>query len=400
MTFRRIYILIGIAAGLSGALLTTACSDDEGAGRPSRKVCLVLGTGSYSDMTVQTRALPTGFVPYGNLSPQVQPGNVQIKAFLTQSGATPADNVEGLFSYNGTDWSSRVSVDATTTYYVYGFMPASAATSSSISIAPLDPDGEGEQTADFAYGAVLSVSDLPAITGADPCVIVGVYDGGLTKTTTTLEGIDWTGAGGRWGRFDYTTENDNGDDDTEYVYLLLDHLYAALRFEYSVDATYDALRTIKVKQLALKPNNGSSSVLTVDITATLTANPDNSDGSNPLTVTTTTHDTGTTDDPTTIWSNASDPAVLTTTATAATTIMGCIAPTAVGNRQFVLTTTYDVYDKENNLVRSNQTAENVISFLETLNAGQMYTFAIHVSPTYLYQLSEPDLKFALRASEE
>ena len=390
MTFRRIYILIGIAAGLSGALLTTACSDDEGAGRPSRKVCLVLGTGSYSDMTVQTRALPTGFVPYGNLSPQVLPGEVQIKAFLTQSGATPADNVEGLFGYNSTDWSSRVSVDATTTYYVYGFMPASAVKSSSI--APLNSD--------YANGAVLSVSDLPAITGADPCVIVGVYDGGLTKTTTTLEGIDWTGAGGRWGRFDYTTEADNGDDDTEYVYLLLDHLYAALRFEYSVDATYDALRTIKVKQLALKPNNGNASVLTVDIIATLTANTDNSDGSDPLTVTTTTHDTGTPAGPTTIWSNASDPAVLTTTATAGTTIMGCIAPTAVGNRQFVLTTTYDVYDKEDNLVRSNQTAENVISFLETLNAGQMYTFAIHVSPTYLYQLSEPDLKFALRASEE
>jgi len=347
----------------------------------------VLGTGSYSDMTVQTRALPTGFVPYGDLSPQVQPDNVQIKAFLTQSGATPPDNVEGLFSYNGTNWSSRVSVDATTTYYVYGFMPASAATSSSI--APLNSD--------YANGAVLSVSDLPAITGADPCVIVGVYDGNLTKTTN-LDDISWTGENGRWGRFDYTTEADNGNDDTEYVYLLLDHLYAALRFEYSVDATYDALRTIKVKQLALKPNNGNASVLTVDITATLTANTANSDGSNPLTVTTTTHNTGTPDDPTTIWSNAAKPAVL--TATAATTIMGCIAPTAVGNRQFVLTTTYDVYDKENNLVRPNQTAKNVISFLETLNAGQMYTFAIHVSPTYLYQLSEPDLKFALRDSEE
>jgi len=55
-------------------------------------------------------------------------------------------------------------------------------------------------------------------------------------------------------------------------------------------------------------------------------------------------------------------------------------------------THYDVYDKENNLIRENQSARNTLSLSDlTLEQGKKYTITITVAPTYLYVLSDPDL---------
>ena len=59
--------------------------------------------------------------------------------------------------------------------------------------------------------------------------------------------------------------------------------------------------------------------------------------------------------------------------------------------------TYDVYDKQGNITRSNCTADNVLDvpklFIPELivQRGKMYTVNLTVQPSYLYVLSDPDL---------
>ena len=81
--------------------------------------------------------------------------------------------------------------------------------------------------------------------------------------------------------------------------------------------------------------------------------------------------------------------------------LGCLVPGSTDN--FVLRTTYDVYDTnvttahpEGNLIRKDCVAENkintnLIAELTQLRAGELFTVNLLIKPTFLYMLSEPDL---------
>ena len=60
------------------------------------------------------------------------------------------------------------------------------------------------------------------------------------------------------------------------------------------------------------------------------------------------------------------------------------------SNSLTLVCTYDVYDKQGNLVRQECTAENKLQSV-TLTRGEWRTVNLTVNPTYLYVLSEPDL---------
>ena len=67
-----------------------------------------------------------------------------------------------------------------------------------------------------------------------------------------------------------------------------------------------------------------------------------------------------------------------------------------GKVMYILRSTYDVYDKQNNLIRKGCVAENTIVpqerfNIKQFNRGHKYTLRLTVMPTYLYMLSEPDL---------
>ena len=77
-----------------------------------------------------------------------------------------------------------------------------------------------------------------------------------------------------------------------------------------------------------------------------------------------------------------------------TAFMGCFVPGQ--NTYFKLRTTYDVYDKQENLIRYGCEAENIIDLYSKFNTqntfrGQMLKVTLKVIPTYLYVLSEPDM---------
>ena len=83
-----------------------------------------------------------------------------------------------------------------------------------------------------------------------------------------------------------------------------------------------------------------------------------------------------------------------TLSTVESDFLGCFVPGQTF--RFKLRTTYDVYDKEGNLIRRRCVAENVIDLKEKYNLtsverGHVYSLTLIVNPTYLYVLSEPDV---------
>jgi hypothetical protein len=68
-----------------------------------------------------------------------------------------------------------------------------------------------------------------------------------------------------------------------------------------------------------------------------------------------------------------------------------------GITTMILTSVYDVYDKNGNLVRPDCEATNTMVLKDllteqtTTQRGKRYTVNMTIQPTYLYMLSEPDL---------
>jgi len=183
----------------------------------------------------------------------------------------------------------------------------------------------------------------------------------------------------RLGRYDFNA-NKTTAGGGEYIYLLIDHLYAALQLCMDINSDYNALRKIKITKLTLKAKHVKSAKLTVtlkqgDITSL------NTIGSTP---------SGTAGDEITIY----DGEELELTPTATQDFLACILPIlATGdNREFEMKTTYNVYDRKNNLIGPRTSVNKLtVPNAKTLQRGQYYTFNLTVNPSYIYVLSEPDL---------
>jgi hypothetical protein len=164
--------------------------------------------------------------------------------------------------------------------------------------------------------------------------------------------------------------------ETYFISILMDHLYAAAQFRLKIDAEYASLRTIKLKTMTLSTNKGS-----VDATVSLTHN---TTGASPITGSITYSLSGT-NGAAEIFNSDEGIALDKTTFL---TINSYFAPTLSDN--LTLVSTYDVYDRNGNLIRQNSTATNKLPNLEAIR-GQRVQLYLTVNPTYLYVLSEPDL---------
>ncbi len=270
-------------------------------------------------------------------------------------------------------------------YFLYGFIPTEDADHASI--APLNSS--------YSNGAVLTIHDLDAVTPSDVCVIIGAKEGTDVNTPTGLQ------------RGQYQTHlNPTGTSSTyhNYIFLLFDHLYSALRFNYKVDAEYAKLRTIKLRKLELiaySDDSGGAVKAKYNVVITLRQN---TTGDSPIASVNFTPDTSSGNvAPVPLYDWDGDPSkYLTLKVTEPTAFMGTFVPGDM--KYFKLRSTYDVFDKnvtnahpEGNLIREGCQAENTIdlrkkfgSYLSTTR-GSSYSYTITVQPTYLYMLSEPDL---------
>jgi hypothetical protein len=324
-------------------MLLNACSSDESGAQtvttgeePVGKQVQLMTYAPYFTEKEAPRRAPSGFTAY-------TPDKVtDIGIYMLES--TTAPYTENYIRY-ATKWYAHFDVDANTTYTVYGYMPRITGMSSSLSSVTSD-------------GATLTINGIKPVTTDDICIITGVKE--------TDEGL-------KEGQFSWNTPTTGNQ--TFYINILMDHLYAAAQFRLKIDAEYAALRTIKLKTMTLRTDYGS-----VIATITLTHN---TTGASPISNVN-------------FAASGSSDAVLVFNSDTGTAldkdtpvdINTCFAPTLSNNLTMV--TTYDVYDRKGNLIRQNCKATNKLPNLDATR-GQKVQVKMTVNPTYLYVLSEPDL---------
>ena len=349
------------------AVIMVACSDDsDTVGGESSILQLVPYSQEMAEVSPSmTRAvsLPDGYSQYY--------GPNSIGVYAATASEAP-DNVRTFSCVNGA-WNSQVSVTNGIIYYIYGYMPVNDNITCTIS----------KLSEDYYYskGAILNFTNLPPVMDGDFSVVTGVKQVSSANPTETvnLEA----------GFFSY----EGKPTGSNFVCLMLDHLYSCVSFKFNVDKDYSKLRTIKLKKVELKTNTQ----ITYPLTITLRQKPEPvPSGYEPYTIE---------------WGNqtskSNDYVPLFTSEEGELlpmindkTVDGYFAPFQDDIADaLVLRCTYDVYDKnvtaehtEGNLVRANCVAENKLPE-NRVKAGvnQRTLLTITVNPTYLYVLSEPDL---------
>ena len=317
-------------------LLAVSCSSDStdtGGGEQSNgsPLQVMLYTTAYQSNQALSRAISTGYSSY---TPQ---HDITMGLFVLPENPQSEDYVAKLIRYSSGVWHSQAMVEGGHNYTIYGYMPKESITSS---------------ISQSGGNVILTLSGINAVNADDVCFVTGVKD----ETGDLLQG-----------QFSYAGKSSGNN-----LRLLMDHLFAALNVQFSVDPDYAALRTIKLKSLMVTTTKSS-----VDATITLTPN---------TTDTSVTYSnlTGTSSSATFFESATGE--VLTDASISK--YYCCFAPELCGS--LTLVSTYDVYDRKGNKIREDCTATNKLPNLNAVR-GQRVTLSLNVAPTYLGQLSEQDL---------
>lgn len=346
--------------GLIGLIALMGCSKAEEEQLSNDTTIEVMSyVAGFEENTFATRS----WVPS---SPYVLYGETDkaIGIAFTKDGDVPK---LGYFFTSSGKWRTNIDDIEAKPYYLYGYVPHFGGISMSIT----DRDGFN---ANYSAGAKVTLSNVPAVMPSDLCVVIGAKEGTDKETVTGL----------RRGYFAY---QGSASAKSNFVFLLFDHLYAALRIKMRVHDDYAALRTIKLKSLSLKTYAGeTTSSQKTDIVVDLKA----TDGSNPIQSITYTPSGSAMTEPMEFWSSESEELT-----TAPKTFVGHFMPDDITT--LVLTSVYDVYDTQRNLIRKDCKATNTMELSElltgqvTTSRGSRYTINMTIKPTYLYMLSEPDL---------
>ena len=351
------------------AVVLVACSDDsdDTVGVETDMLQLVPYSQEMAEASpLSTRAvtLPTGYSPYY--------GPNSIGVYATTASEAP-DKVR-TFSYVNGAWNSQVSVTNSITYYLYGYMPVNENIKCTIS------KRSDIENADYSHGAVLTFTDLPPVLAGDFSVVTGVKQ---VSSANPTESVSLTA-----GNFSYEGKATGSN----FVCLMLDHLYSCVSFKFLVDDVYSQLRTIKLKTVELKTAN----LFAYPLTITLRQKPETeTSGYEPYTISWGNQISMSNNYVTLFTSDEGELLPMTNK-----TVDGYFAPFQedIANA-LVLRCTYDVYDKnittehpDGNLVRANCEAVNKLPENRVIaGLNKQTTITLTVNPTYLYVLSEPDL---------
>ena len=223
------------------------------------------------------------------------------------------------------------------------------------------PDNaEGVSLSDWNdNGAVLHIEKIAPIAEQDYYIVTGVCKADDENDKTTAERGAFS--------FVYDSKNEN------YIKLFMDHLYSHVVFSMRVGEDYDALRTIKIKNMKLKVADIShynvDVTLTKDVGISSVEHSSAGTGTRELTI-------------------RDEELTLTTTST--TVCSGYIIPATTLLDKLSLVIDYDIYDKRGNKI-AERTATNALATpLEELQRGEERTLQINIDPSYLYDLSLND----------
>ncbi len=381
---------LGLLLCLMSGLLLEACSSDSTSdSRPDnssseRTVRLSAGARQYhvDEAEMASASGLTRTVYPGTDWTSITPSdNMLVFVAKDKENPSPSDVLSRLFYSMTTDWQSNITItDAglDNNYLIYGFMPIDA---ENVSISLLSPN------TNYKAGATMSIKGLKVLTQTDPCVIVGVGKQETSTPDVTL----------KWGTFDFTFKEGTSDV-TDYMSILLDHIYSRYHFKVKIDADYAQLRTIRITKMTLEAlNNDGQTLGSVNARVNIQANTTNS---NPLSGVTFSRNVGarmvTLFDKTTTTNTSYTNGIVLDKNTSDFQEAGfCLAP---GDQCiFRLTTEYEVYDRDNKLIRTNKVSNtfNTANFkdkkITNTAPGLEHTIQIIVNPTYLYVLSDSDL---------
>lgn len=325
-----------------GCWLLAACSsdgtDEQRTGSPLQVTPYIAAYQNHDALS--RRAVSAGYAKYDPAS------DLAIGLFVLPEDPTSEDFVAKLIRYNNGTWHSQIMVESAN-YTICGYMPKLNSIESSIT-----------QAGDNNLELQLSI---PAVIADDVCFVTGIKDGKDDDAGDLLQG-----------NFTYVGNNDNND-----ICLLMDHLFTSVKFNFSVDADYSALRTIKLKEMTL-----STTKEKVDAVIKLTK----TNGTDP--VTEITYTSAGNSSSATFFEDAAGIDIKDDAVTIRDNYSCCFAPGL--SSALTLVCTYDVYDSKGNLIRKDCEATNKLPNLDAVR-GECWTINLNVAPTYLYQLSEPDL---------
>ena len=334
---------------------------DEANGANRAEAYRAYGAGAH-----RAWAIPDGYVAYED---GIQP----IGIAFTQNDVAPKI---GSFFKSSDKWRTDLENIADGTYQLYGYIPHQTAINYSIT-------GYDGANGSYSTGAIMTLENVPTVMPNDLCVVIGAKHGYDREHDGNSDGTNRL----RKGDFSFTAKQ--GTDSKDYVFLLFDHLYAALRIRMKVHADYDVLRTIKLKSLELNTQAGDTKTTKkTTITIKLKANDGSSSPIETLTFTPTGEEI---DGGLEFWSSTYGEQLTTDFKP----FIGHFMPSGI--TKLILTSTYDVYDRKGNLIRQNCKATNTMVLKDLLTdqseteRGKRYTINMTIQPTYLYMLSEPDL---------
>jgi hypothetical protein len=221
--------------------------------------------------------------------------------------------------------------------------------------------------------ATLTIENLAPLSTDDVCVVIGVK-GKLASNEKVVAGS-----------FKY-----HAPENTEEgfgVSLLVDHLFAAMAFSYKVDATYDAIRTIKLKKVVMKST--SAKKVKAEITLQM-----NDGGTNPITNVVFTPSETAAQKEIVLYEDEAGTALNVTTPIEFTGFYGA-GISSLGST-LSIESTYDIYDKDGNLIDKDRKAvNNLATVLSNITRGKKVKLNMKVIPTYLYVLSDTDAEFVI-----
>lgn len=317
------------------ALLMAGCTSEFDEFETGVKVEFT--TPYLQDMEIQTKA------PFGYGS--TVSGSTSMGVFV--SGMQNESTV----TYNGSSWESSLKLDPAT-YNIYSYIPKRNGVTFS--------------------GNVITFTNVPFIMAEEILLSSGAVAETVTKDETPS---DKTGS---LVKNSYSIKVESAEDTKNYVTFMMDRVMAKVNLNFKVHEKYSKIRTIKIKEVTLKPAAGNYQ--SVNIACTM------NDGSEISY----SRSQGSAVDNIVSFSITDDGLVLDNTSAKSAGVFYSVP--GVQN-SVVMTVTYDVYDKAGTLVRADQTVTN--SSIKLINTGTLerakeYTLNVNIVPTYLYSLSDTD----------
>lgn len=297
-------------------------------------------------------------------TPYLQDMEIQTKALSGYDSTIQVSTTMGVFvsgmqnestvTYNGSSWESSLKLDPAT-YNIYSYIP--------------------KRNGVTLRGNVITFTDVPFIMSEEILLSSGAVAETVTKNDDTYTPTDKTGS---LVKNKYSINVESKEDTKNYVTFMMDRVMAKVILNFKVHENYSKIRTIKIKEVTLKPAAGDYQ--SVNIACTMNDGSEISYSRSP----------GSAVDNIVSFSITDDGLVLDNTSAKRAGVFYSVP--GVQN-SVVMTVTYDVYDKAGTLVRADQTVTNSSIKLigsGTLERAKEYKLNVNIVPTYLYSLSDTD----------